>query len=262
MSLKELFDQIWVQYSNLNPQAKEIHTLLEEKGEKILNDHVAYRSVNLSGFGIKTLEKPFLQKGYKNCGEYRFEKKKLKAVHFEHEDKNFPKVFISELLLEELSKETQSVYKKILESAVLPQGNDLVTCGRSWTLSYSDYEKLYKESEYAAWFAAFGYCANHFTVNVNELKNFNSIESLNSFLEAAGYKLNESGGKIKGSKEVFLEQSSTMAGELEVEFEEGLKKIPSCYYEFAKRYPLENGELFQGFVASSADKIFESTNKS
>ncbi|MGL4837356.1 MAG: DUF1338 domain-containing protein, partial [Shewanella sp.] len=35
---------------------------------------------------------------------------------------------------------------------------------------------------------------------------------------------------------------------------------PSCFYEFALRYPKANGELYTGFVAASADKIFESTN--
>ncbi|MDF5295491.1 DUF1338 domain-containing protein, partial [Vibrio parahaemolyticus] len=30
--------------------------------------------------------------------------------------------------------------------------------------------------------------------------------------------------------------------------------------EFAKRYPMANGELYPCFVAASADKIFESTN--
>ena len=37
-------------------------------------------------------------------------------------------------------------------------------------------------------------------------------------------------------------------------------RVPSCYYEFARRYPLPSGELFQGFVPASADKIFESTD--
>ncbi len=37
-------------------------------------------------------------------------------------------------------------------------------------------------------------------------------------------------------------------------------EIPSCFYEFAKRYPQADGELYTGFVAASADKIFESTN--
>ena len=46
-----------------------------------------------------------------------------------------------------------------------------------------------------------------------------------------------------------------------MKFDDGSKVIPCCYYEFARRYPLPNGNLFQGFVAKSADKIFESTNR-
>ncbi|MGB1300776.1 MAG: DUF1338 domain-containing protein, partial [Pseudoalteromonas tetraodonis] len=33
-----------------------------------------------------------------------------------------------------------------------------------------------------------------------------------------------------------------------------------CFYEFAIRYPKPDGEIYTGFVAASADKIFESTN--
>ena len=78
-----------------------------------------------------------------------------------------------------------------------------------------------------------------------------------------GFKMNKSGGLVKGSPSQFLEQSSTMAYQKEVKFEEGPYEVPSCYYEFAKRYPLlpDSKKLYQGFVAQSADKIFESTNK-
>jgi len=37
-------------------------------------------------------------------------------------------------------------------------------------------------------------------------------------------------------------------------------EIPTCYYEFARRYRDREGALFQGFVTASADKIFESTD--
>ena len=57
-----------------------------------------------------------------------------------------------------------------------------------------------------------------------------------------------------------LEQSSTLADKVAVNFSDKTVKIPSCFYEFAKRYPLNNGQLYTGFVAASADKIFESTN--
>jgi hypothetical protein len=51
-----------------------------------------------------------------------------------------------------------------------------------------------------------------------------------------------------------------MSDMVKVEFTEGIYEIPSCYYEFAQRYPDTNGELYSGFIAKSADKIFESTN--
>ena len=107
---------------------------------------------------------------------------------------------------------------------------------------------------------AFGFCANHFTVDVNKLKNWHTIQEVNQFLEQHDVKLNSSGGLIKGTPQECLEQSSTLAGDIDVKFIEGVYRIPSCYYEFAKRYPLPNGNLYTGFIAASADKIFESTD--
>jgi hypothetical protein len=116
------------------------------------------------------------------------------------------------------------------------------------------------ESEYAAWMAAWGYRANHFTVNINRLADFETIEQVNAALKAAGFVLNTVGGEVKGDPEVMLEQSSTMADKAEVPFSDGVRTIPSCFYEFALRYPQADGVLYPGFVEASADKIFESTN--
>ena len=79
-------------------------------------------------------------------------------------------------------------------------------------------------------------------------------------LKQNGFKLNKSGGEVKGSPDKFLEQSSTMAGLVKVAFDDKEMNIPGCYYEFAKRYNLSDGNLYQGFVETSADKIFESTH--
>lgn len=65
---------------------------------------------------------------------------------------------------------------------------------------------------------------------------------------------------MKGSPDVRLEQSSTMADKVSVTFSDGNQQIPGGFYEFAKRYPLPDGTLYQGFVEASADKIFESTD--
>ena len=108
--------------------------------------------------------------------------------------------------------------------------------------------------------SAWGFRANHFTVSINQLKSGLSLAEVNEKLKAEGFTLNTSGGEIKGGEDVFLAQSSTMADRQKVAFTDETLEIPSCFYEFAQRYKLPNGKLYQGFVAASADKIFESTN--
>jgi hypothetical protein len=122
------------------------------------------------------------------------------------------------------------------------------------------YETLRKESEYAAWVYVYGFRANHFTVSINGLKKYDTIQKVNQFLKDSGFIINSSGGEVKGTPEELLEQSSIMAGILPVKFKEGTFEIPSCYYEFAMRYPDADGKLYSGFIAKSADKIFESTD--
>ena len=91
-------------------------------------------------------------------------------------------------------------------------------------------------------------------------QGFERIEAVNDFLKEEGYPLNSSGGEIKGNPEQLLEQSSTLADRVEVSFADGVQIIPGCYYEFALRYPDKEGRIFSGFIAGSADKIFESTD--
>ena len=105
-----------------------------------------------------------------------------------------------------------------------------------------------------------GYRANHFTVSVNQLSRFDSLEAVNQALKAQGFAINSAGGEIKGSPQALLEQSSTMADRADVRFSDRTATIPSCFYEFARRYPDADGTLYSGFVAASADRIFESTN--
>lgn len=262
--LKQIFEFLWRDYIKMNPQAEKIHSLLEGRGERVLNDHVAFRTYQGPEVGLAQFEKIFVSLGYEPKGEYHFKEKKLFAKHYEHESGSQPKVFVSELLTKQLSKSAQSIIGRLTSEVAsgFTSQPDFLWSGRPWSVRWEDYEILSKESEYAAWMAAFGFRANHFTVNVNELKSFDSLKALNDFLKENGFPLNSSGGEIKGGPANFLEQSSTLAARIEVEFEAGNKKeIPSCYYEFAKRYALASGELYQGFVEASADKIFESTDR-
>lgn len=260
-TLPGLLDKMWKDYVEINPLAQKIYDIVAAEGEAIQNDHIALRTFNHPRVTVDILAKPFLESGYKYKGDYQFVEKKLYAKHYEHPDKALPKIFISELKIEEFSPKLNEIVNRLVNE--IPKGKELefdfVSAGRPWKVSIADYNELMKESDYAAWLSAFGYRPNHFTVFINPLKKFSDIHFLNDYLKNKGFKLNASGGEVKGSKEVCLEQSSTLANNIEVAFSDGKLTIPACYYEFAKRYPLQSGELYQGFVAASADKIFEST---
>jgi len=263
VTVAELLDALWRDYVATTPQAERIHRLLRARGEVVQNDHVALRTFQLPGIGIDALARPFEALGWKpQPDRYRFADKKLVARYWRHDDPALPKVFISELCVTELSAAANMIIDGLV--AQLPPGfgtrPDLPWAGRPWRCRRAEYESLLFESEYAAWVAAFGFRVNHFTVAVNALTTFPDLEALNAFLLDHGFTLNDAGGVIKGTPAQCLEQSSTRADSIEVDLAGEQVRIPSCYYEFARRYPLPSGELFHGFVPASADKIFESTD--
>lgn len=264
MNTTELFDKLWNEYTMRTPSAQKIKDIFTQEGNTVYNDHVAFRTFDDERVNIDVLAVPFLKAGYIEKGDYTFEAKKLYAKHYEHAtDKNAPRVFISQLKTKEFSFELQAEVKKMIDSipAEQLQSGDLVFKGRLWEQpSLEVYEKLQEETEYAAWLYVNGFCANHFTVDINRLDTFASIQEVNEFLKQNGFKMNTSGGEVKGTPDELLEQSSVLADKVIVDFQETSKEITSCYYEFAYRYPMSNGELYSGFIASSADKIFESTD--
>ena len=264
MKAAEIFEKLWEQYSGENPSAELIYNLFQNSGERVVNDHVAFRTFDDPRVNIDVIARPFLEAGYVPAGDYYFEAKKLRARHYElPEDAESPRVFISELILDEFSEDLRRMVRSQLDAVPeeLLASPELIFRGTlSKSISYEIYERLREESEYAAWLYAFGFRANHFTVSINYLNGFDRLEAVNDFLKENGYPLNNSGGEIKGSPEELLEQSSTLADRVKVSFTDGVHTIPGCYYEFALRYPDENGRIFSGFIAGSADKIFESTD--
>ena len=182
-------------------------------------------------------------------------KKKLNAIHLEN-PYGLPLFFISEIDTKSFSSFFQDVFNNLNVLENMSHTHD----GRPWDASYKTYQKLLKESEYGAWLYAWGFVPNHFTIDVNQLDQFSDLMKVNTLLLDSGYSLNTSGGSIKGTPADLLEQSWTLAYKNNCEFIEGTFEIPNCYYEFAKRYRDKEGNLYQGFLTQSADKIFESTN--
>jgi len=229
-----------------------------------VNDHVAFRTFGRDPIGLEALERHFLAMGYERLAPYAFPDKKLDAWGYVHPEKEQPRIFLSALRVDELSAEARDLIDRLC-SAIDPtrvRDASVLYAGPLWPIpSWEEYRLLLAESEYAAWLAAIGLRANHFTISVNSLRQPATLEGVIRRVEAAGFPMNESGGKLKGSPGELLEQASTMADRILVRFGDGSEReIPSCYYEFARRYAGPDGDLYEGFVAANADRIFESTD--
>ncbi|MDB4163802.1 DUF1338 domain-containing protein [Flavobacteriaceae bacterium] len=249
---------------------------------EIINDHIAFRTMGVKHLGIKSFEKIFLKHGYKKRDFYSFKEKKLNAYWYSHSEKNMPRIFISELKVDELSKDAQKIIKQYtnqvkndpVDNIDLNNSDEIINflTNPLWTLpSLFHYNELLKETEYGSWVIYNRYYLNHYTISVHELKEkYNTLEDFNKFLNSIGVKLNDSGGVIKKSKDGFLLQSSSVANKVNAHFKEGMSLISGSYVEFAERKILPefmNLDLNKinsthrrdGFETSNADKIFEST---
>ncbi len=265
MNTTEFFAKLWAKYVAMAPQAEQISGLFTEAGEAVINDHVAFRTFNHPSCNIAQLEPLILSLGYQVFDEYEFPNKHLQAKAFIHQDLLVPKIFLSELIVQELSASAQRIISRLTPQIDTTKAVDhsVFWAGRLWPIvSHEEYEQLLAESEYAGWLAVHGLCANHFTVNVNQLTSLDSVAAVLEYVKAAGFEVNTSGGEVKGGPDVCLAQGSTMADQQLIEFANGdSHPVRTCFYEFAERFPQESGDLYQGFVAASADKLFESTHR-
>ncbi|MBD1804488.1 DUF1338 domain-containing protein [Microcoleus sp. FACHB-SPT15] len=264
LNTEAFFEHLWQDYIQMAPAAAQLQQVFLERGEQVVNDHVALRTFNLEPIQLTALEPHLLAMGYRRFAPYQFPEKKLQAWGYIPPHDTLPRIFLSELDCSAFSVSVQEILRQLCVQ-VEPervQEIDIFWAGRLWSpISWADYQTLLKESEYAAWVAALGLRPNHFTLSVNHLVHTPSLEGVLEVVESHGMALNTSGGRIKGSPTVLLEQASTLAEQMPVEFSGGeVHEIPTCYYEFARRYPDADGTVYQGFVAASADRIFESTH--
>lgn len=132
---QKIFDRLWADYTSRNPEVKKIYDLFISQGERVLNDHIAFRTFNDPRVNIEVFSKPFVDAGYEYRGEYTFEEKHLYARHYEHKTfADAPRVFISELITQDFSASLQATVKKIIgqisENLLLP--NELIFSGAPW----------------------------------------------------------------------------------------------------------------------------------
>ena len=237
--------------------------------------------------GIASFEKIFMHYGYTKRDFLRFDGKKLDAYWYAPPVARYPRIFISELCVDELSDDvkriihsyTDEVTSDPVDSLNLDDGAavDHFLHSPLWrTPTWEDYQALADESEYAAWVIYNRYYLNHFTVSVHNLPaQYATVEEFNKFLKSHGFKLNNSGGEVKISGDGLLLQSSTVAEMVDATFPlaaggETTQQIAGSYVEFAERRVLPQFATLpenevrrehrrDGFETANADKIFEST---
>lgn len=287
-AIEAILEGLMSRYKSRVPDVQAIiHCMMEENiissGNEIENDHIAFRTMGVPHLGIQSLEKIFLHHGYQKMGAYRFPEKKLDAYWYAPPAENFPRIFISELRVSDLSENTQRIIHQYTDEVTSDPVDalnlddaaavDKFLHSGLWSIpTLSDFNALAAESEYAAWVIYNRYYLNHFTISVHNLKpGYNTIQEFNAFLEKNGFVLNDSGGKYKKSPDGLLLQSSTVARMIEAEFAGGEKQeISGSYVEFAERKvlpefatlpaaQLKRQHRREGFEAQNADKIFEST---
>ena len=286
--ITEILESLFLVYSKRVPDVNKITSAMIKKGlvnnqNEIVNDHIAFRTMGVKNLGINSFEKIFLKHGYKKMDFYHFDAKKLDAYWYAPPSNDLPRIFISELKVDNLSIKAQEIIKSYTNT-VTNDPIDKIDLNSSlevskylqtplWRLpTKNDYESLLFESEYAAWVIYNRYYLNHYTISVHDLPGeYSDLNQFNEFVKSLGIKLNKSGGEIKVSKDKLLRQSSSVANQIEAKFSEGEKKlIAGSYVEFAERsilpefskinnLKIERKHRREGFETGNADKIFEST---
>ena len=295
---QELWAQLWEIYRQRVSYARIYEAMIQAAGGIVANDHIAFRSLQLmvdSPSGSINLGIPYLENivkwlGYEVAGEYKFSDRNLYARHYRHpaqDEFDLPKLFISELIVEQLPSSIVSAIQDTVQSgsfferSALPESSfasekdargiaqTLVPVfTRPWSPpKRSVVEAVNEVSQYGAWVLLHGYSVNHFTAYINRQNTpiYPDIETTAQALANQGVPMKDS---LEGGQSSGLQQTATHAviEPVTVLDEQGnLDQIPwsYAYYELAQRYLVEDStekkSLFEEFIAPQAKNLFEMT---
>src|SRR5262245_43977515 len=189
----ELFDTLWDRYRQRVSYVQTYERVIRDAKATFVNDHIAFRTFATQQplAGIATISRIFEALGYRAAGSYHFDDKQLSAIHFQHSNQQFPKLFISELRLPELPPDARTIIERTVRNHRSAVSVDVLATLANldkdnkpsaelmprmvaevhelpWMLpAREDVEKLNKSSQYAAWVLVHGYNVNHFTSLIN-----------------------------------------------------------------------------------------------
>jgi hypothetical protein len=295
---QKLWHKLWINYIYRVNYAQVYQQMITAAGGTVANDHIAFRSLRLTieknNLGIEHLAQIAAALGYAPAGEYHFPSSHLYARHYRHpkqDEFDLPKLFISELIVDELPDEiVQLIHQTVLsglsinsptfpshidalaESEIEQFVNQISTIfTRPWQPPrQSALEKVNNVTQYGAWVLLHGYAVNHFTgyINRQNTSAYPDIESTAKGLSERGVPMKT---EIEGSQGSGLRQTATHAvKEMVTVLDDTSGKLINipwtyAYYEIASRNLIEidSGEkvLFEGFLDAQAKNLFEMTRK-
>jgi hypothetical protein len=291
--LAELFDTLWDRYRQRVSHVQTYEKVIREAKATFVNDHIAFRTFATQQplAGIATISRIFEALGYRAAGSYHFEDKQLSAIHFQHANQQFPKLFVSELKTWELPPEPRAIIEKALRGHRPAIGNDVLAALANldkdgaaakellprivaefhdlpWLMpAKDDVAALNKVSQYAAWVLVHGYNVNHFTslINSHGVPPLDNIEKTIAALQKAGVPMK---AEIEGERGSKLRQTATEAATIDVDVHDKGQpaKMPwtYAYFELAQRDtdldPATGKQVrFEGFLGPQATNLFEMT---
>ncbi len=281
-----LINRLWDQYLKRVSYAELYSGLIDRMGGRIIHDHIAFRTLNIhtgeQPEGISAISHIIKILGYNKAGVYKIPRMRISACHFEHPDPLFPKIFVSELEVNEFPEWfSELVHELVVETPYLlsDQGIELLNLlkqegelpveaaeillgelagyfSRPWDIiSKESLLKINDVSQYAAWTLLFGNSVSHFAASVNHqnVPEWADIESTFTGLKIAGVPMKDGIEGERGSK---LRQAATLPVKEEVQVldEEGdMEEMdwPYSYLELTERGFEGEGiekKLFTGFL--------------
>jgi hypothetical protein len=150
--LQQVLDGLMTRYKERVPDVAGVLAAMKKEAvindaADIENDHIAFRTIGVPHLGIQSLEKIFLHYGYKKMDHYFFSEKKLDAYWYAPPLENFPRIFISELRVTNLSAATQLLITKYTSEVTAdpvdaldldnPVAVDLFLHSSLWSVSYT-----------------------------------------------------------------------------------------------------------------------------
>lgn len=283
-------------YLSRVPAARTYAAMIDHKGGRMVIDHIGFRTLDMNTgeqpAGIQAIRHIFECLGYHAAGKYVLPKKRLKAIFMEHDALNLPKIFVSQLNVQQLPGWAKQLFPEVVyetpyllsdpgiellsrlkqngqltsEAAEILTDELLGYFRRPWNPPPKEtIIKLNEVSHYAAWVLLHGNAPSHFAVLVNdqEVKSLPDIETTVRALQKAGVAVKEN---IEGAKGSILRQSATYAvkEEIEVKGDYGPDEITWTYgyLELIERgwQETEDGpQLFQGFIEGQEKNIYDMT---